>query len=63
MTSDWIVIVEPMPRLEAERALADWLEEQAAKGNSFRKDEIRQDLMLSKDREHLVRYAVQVKGT
>jgi hypothetical protein len=51
MTSDWIEIVEPMSREDAERALALWLKEQAEQGNLVRKDEIRADVIRSKDRQ------------
>jgi hypothetical protein len=59
MMSDWIVVVEAQPREQAERAFSAWLKEQADQGKSFRDDEIRQDVILSKDRQQLVRYAVQ----
>ena len=61
MSQDWKIVVEPKPREEAERALADWLKGQAQQGNSYGEDEIRQDVILSKDRQQLVRYAVQPK--
>lgn len=62
MTSDWIV-VEAQPREQAERALSAWLKEQAQKGKSFTVNEIRQDVILSKDRQTLVRCAVQARST
>jgi len=61
MNSDWIVVVEPMPPSEAERALRDWMKEQAEQGKSYGEDEIRRDVILSKDRQQLVRFAVHFK--
>lgn len=61
MNSEWIVVVEPMPREKAERAIAVWLKEQADQGNSLYIAEIREDVIFSKDHRHIVRYAVRVK--
>jgi hypothetical protein len=59
MSYEWKIIVEPMPRDEAEQALSDWLQQQAAQGCPFSRSDIREDVILSKDRRQLVRYAVQ----
>lgn len=59
MSSEWKIIVEPQPREEAERELATWMLRQAAQGRSYCRSEIREDVILSKDRCQLVRYAVQ----
>ena len=59
---EWKIVVEPMPRAEAEHALADWLNRQVDQGTTYRNEKVRMDVIWSKDRQHLVRYAVQIKS-
>ncbi len=61
MSNDWEVVVEAMPREEAERALCDWLNVQSKRGTSYSDDDVRRDLVLSRDRRQLVRYAIRRK--
>ena len=60
MKNEWVVVVEPMKEHEAEQAIQAWMTEQAVHGKSYNSDEIRRDVILSKNRETLVRYMVQL---
>jgi hypothetical protein len=58
MEDAWTVIVEPLPREAAERALAAWLQQQAEQGVIYNADELRKDTVLSKDSRTLIQFAV-----
>lgn len=59
MNDNWTCIVGPSPRDEAETALAAWFETQRHRGNEQAKDEVREDVILSKDHATLVRFMVK----
>jgi hypothetical protein len=59
--TEWIVAVGPMPRADAERTLAQWLQRQAELGIKYAENEIREDVILSSNHKTLIRYAVPPK--
>jgi len=57
----WVVVVEPMSRADAERALAEWLQRQADLGISYTPSEIRMDVLCARGQKDSFRYLVQSK--
>jgi hypothetical protein len=57
----WIVVVEPMPRADAEREMAQWLKRQAESGINYAPSEIRMDMLCGRGCEQSFRYLVQSK--
>jgi hypothetical protein len=59
MADEWAIIVDQMPRQEADAALRKWLELHRSEGRTVSEDDIRNDTIRAVGGKVLIRYLIR----